>query len=196
MITAAKPIFVKVTTWYSLLSQRERLIVLAAVLFLPVFFIYNYILPPFIESLDESQSRLEQSYKDLQALPFVANRYNNLLLRQKELEALFAKSDISEGAFSYLEKLVKEKAGIAQGEFVINEESARPFGTRYERVPYKITFKITSHERLIDFLNAITKGDKPLVITSIDLNRSRIGDHIQVMLQISSVRNKESSNQG
>jgi hypothetical protein len=174
--------------WYVDLSKREQLIVLAGCLFIVVAAIQMTVIDPLTAFIDDQEKELELARKDINALPHVLSRYKRLISRRENIEQMYKSIELSEGAFGHLESLVKNKAGIPAASFDIKENVPVKFGNQYEQIPYTISFKITDYPRLISFLEEVAHGEKPLVISSLDMRKSRLGDHIRVNIQVNSVK--------
>lgn len=174
--------------WYHTLARREQVIVVGGMLVLVVLLLQVMVIDPVASYLQAQREELELVRKDMQALPHVLARYQRLVRRQDNIEKLYQKIELSEGAFAHLEDLVKNKAGIPAASFDIKEDMPIKFGNQYEQIPYRIRFKITDYPRLIDFLQEVVHGSKPLIISTIDMRKSRLGDHIQVDMQVNGVR--------
>ena len=177
-----------VLQWYQALSKREQAAVVGISLFLSLIFIYAYIISPIYGIYLDNIAKLEDSNRSFQTLPYVLSRYKKLQSRQSEIEKLYQSIEQRESVLAHLEELVKNTAGIPSSSFTIYEQATRKFANKYEQVPYQIKFSITDYARLVDFLEALVKGKNPLIITSLDMQKSPIGDHIAVNMEVSSVR--------
>lgn len=177
-----------VKNWFTGITRREQAIVVSGIIALFVILVQITVIDPVFAFLEQQQVELEETRKEMNALPNVLARYQRLVQRRKNIEELYKAIEMSEGAFAHLEKLIKEKAGIPAASFDIKEGLPIKFGMDYEQLPYTISFKITDYNRLIDFLEEIVNGSKPLVISTLDMQKSRLGDHIRVSMQVNSVR--------
>lgn len=174
--------------WFTALSQREQLIVAGGTAGLVVALLYAFIFSPIVDFIEQQEQDVAAAYRELQALPHALARYDRVRTRRAEIEKLYKSIEMPEGASAYLETLVKDKAGIPPAGFTIKESIPRKFGNIYEQVPYNVQYRITDHNKLINFLQELIEGPRPFIVNRVNLSRSRLGDHIEVDLEVSSVR--------
>lgn len=176
----------KIKEWFTSLSEREKGMVLVAVIVTLMVGIEN-VYTPINERMTKQAKELDRLNKELQALPYALERYTKLQASKDLVEREFKGVEMKEGALAYLEGLVKTKAGIAEG-FTIRDRTVRKFSEKYEQVPFAVNFRITDFPRLITFLEALTGGEQPLIVSQIELTRSRKADNLDVKIEVSSIR--------
>jgi type II secretory pathway component PulM len=175
------------TRYFSKLSARERVLVAIcgfAVLASALYLVYAAI----EESFANQERELNDTTLKLQNVAAALTRYQKLRARREEVERAFREVEISEGALSYLEELVKTKAGVLNPQ--INPRDIRDFGSQYEQAPFQIRFPIVDLARLVQFLETLVKGPKPFILASLDIKRRPAGDSLDVELEVSSIRKK------
>lgn len=173
--------------YFATLSSRERVLVAicgVAVLVSALYLIYA----PIEESFAAQERELNDATLKLQNVAAALTRYQKLRARREEVEREFREVEISEGALSYLEELVKTKAGVLNPQ--INPRDIRDFGSQYEQAPFQIRFPIVDLTRLVQFLETLVKGPKPFILASLDIKRRPAGDSLDVELEVSSIRKK------
>lgn len=174
--------------WFHDSSQREKVLIVGGTVVVFLLVGHAVLVKPAFAFLEEQKIRLEEAEKNIKQLPYLLASYKRLINRQSAIKDLYKRIELSEGAFAHLEKLVEQKAGIPTSSFTIKEGSPVRFGDEYEQIPYTVKFRITDYPRLIEFLDEVMFGEKPLVISTLDMRTGRLGDHIQVDMQVTSVR--------
>ena len=178
-LTRAKEIYVA-------LSPREKNLLVGGVSVLLIISVM-IVNRPISSRFEEQSLELIKVQQDAHNIANELNRYQRLIQRRAEIEQDFKSVEIREGALSHLEGLIRSKAGIEQGQFTIKDQPPKPFGNQYEQAFFTVNFNTTNYPRLIDFLEELVDGPKPLVIKRLDLKRSRGGDRLEVELEISSI---------
>ncbi len=131
-----------------------------------------------IESLDASRAEVIESLA----------RYSTLRARRVAIEEQYKGVEIKEGVRSHLERLLKEKAGVPSDKITIKELPVNEFGGNYELAPFSIKFAASTMQGLVSFLVEIVHGARPLVLTELELKKGRVGDRMDVSVEVSSIR--------
>lgn len=171
---------------FQALTQREKAIIVLAVsvaLFMLCYQIYEPIRRVFREQADQLVA-LEGSMKTV--APGI-ERYVKLRARRDGIEEEYKEVEFKEGALSHLENLVKGKAGVTAG-FTIKDNPPKEFGGNYEQTLFNIKFTTTNLESLVEFLRELTYGAKPLVVSKVDIQKSKFADRLEVDVDASSIR--------
>ncbi len=174
--------------YYAKLSGRERVLVLFGALALSISALYLVYSPIEEAFVIQSQALNDVSLK-LQNVSAALARHQKLRARREEVEREFREVEIAEGALSYLEELVKTKAGVLNPQ--ISPRDIREFGSDYEQAPFLIRFPIVDLARLVQFLETLVNGPKPFILASLDIKRRPAGDSLDVELEVSSIRRKK-----
>ena len=141
-----------------------------------------------------SQSEIRASLKrDSANAPILIERYLKLKQRHENIESRYKEVNIDEGALSYIENLIKTKAGIGNDPFTIKENEPRAFGGNYQQVLYPIKFNTTNLPGLVEFLREITLGKRPLVLSRLSLTRRKGANRLEVDMDVSSIRKAKTS---
>ncbi len=179
--------------YYKKLSGREKVIIAVAILMILISIIYplQQEIRSAFSAQDRTWSELEDESKKVAAS---LARYAKLKNRQAAIELSYKEVEIKEGALSYLENLVRNKAGIASG-FTIRDRPPREFAGSYEQTPFTIKFVITDYPRLIEFLKEITHGQHPMLLAGINVKKRPAGDALEVEIDVSGVRKITRGNQ-
>jgi hypothetical protein len=171
------------------LSRREKILVLLGGLFVLVS-AGNIVYEPVREAFIAQETRYDETAQQLQYVAAALSRYQKLQVRRDEIEKDFREVEIEEGALSYLEDLVKTKAGVVNPQ--ISPRDIREFGSEYEQAPFLIRFPIVDLSRLVQFLEELVQGKKPFILASLDIKRRPAGDSLDIELEVSSLRRKKS----
>jgi hypothetical protein len=173
---------------YHELSSREKQLIwamLAAGLFIGFYYLVSMITPLFIEQ----QKKLIQLETQVEALPKLVSRWSALSATKKSIESTFDSSDTGIGTRSYLEDLIKTKVGISDLKS-IRALQPRAFGQdeKFENTIYTVNFFTTELKQVVDFLEGVTKGEQPLILSKITLKKT--GTKLNVQVELSSISQK------
>lgn len=171
------------------MQPRERMLAILA-LCAGIVVISSEIISSIQETFRLQEVRQEQALNEIDLASAALFRYTTLKTRQRAIEEAYKQVEIEGPVPSYLEKLLREKAGVATG-FTINGKASRQFGGNYEQTPYTIRFTTVDMTRLIEFLKELTEGPRPVLLASIAIKPRPARDSLDVELEISSIkRNK------
>ncbi len=180
------------------LAQRERWLVLGGIVIVAIALVIK-LSEPVIDGLNNSEVALIESQSRVKLVPATIEKYLKLKQRREAVEKRFREVEFKEGPLSFLEKLVQEKAGVAKTEIDIKPGPERPFGGSYEQLTHTVRFKTADLGALVGFLKELARGPRPMIIARIDIKRSRLGDKLEVDLDVSSLRkssNNSATNRG
>jgi len=175
----------RVKSEFSKLSGREWGLVAAGVatlLFIAVYLVGEWV----VGSLGAQAARMQRLEDSMTSLPARLDTYGRLKARREGIENQFRAVEIKEGALSYLENLIRNKAGVASG-FTIRDLSARPFGGDFEQVPYSVKFTSSNLTTMIEFLKELIHGKQPFIVSKLDLQMNRTLDSLEVDLDVSTI---------
>ena len=168
------------------LSRREQGLVGGA--FAVLLVVVGYLVyEPIQDSFDHQALALTEARGRTKTVGGTLERYLKLKAKRDSIESRYREVEFKEGALSHLENLIRTKAMVNSG-FNIKDSPPRPFGGSYEQVPFSVHFQTSNLDSLIDFLREVVHGPRPLILGKIDLQRSRLGDRLDVDLDISSLR--------
>lgn len=187
MKVGLKPITAAVVTWFTKLSQREKVIVVVAALIGIVFGVHA-LYEPIQIAFEEQRVQLAKIETDKKTVEIVLDRYQKLVQKKRALESRYQEFEIKEGVLSYLERLVKEKGKVPDGKYKITSNKEREFGGSYEQAPFTIKFDTASMPDLVEFLNEVVQGAQPLILTRIDLTKSPVTSLLTVEVDVSTIR--------
>lgn len=176
----------QVVSAYVKLSSREKIGVWVAALVV-VYFAFDMIYAPLAASFDKQVFELQKVDQDLKTVTIQLARYRDLKQRFSVIEEQFKKAPPAEGVLSYIDSLLSSKAQLRSGQYSIQPNARRPLGEQFEQLPFTIKFDITDLAALVTFLKELIHGDKPLLVTRLDINKSRRLDKLSVLIDVSSI---------
>ncbi len=178
----------KGVAWFYALSQREQGMVVAGALVLMVVGL-NQAYTPIRDVYTHQADRLAELHRHATAAPAVVERYSRLGARREQLEKRFKEIEFKEGALSYIENLVRQQPGVAPG-FDIREGTPKAFGKSFEQQPFLVRFQTTNAAGFVEFLRSVTRGERSLLISKLEIQKPRRGDRLEVDLELNTIRQK------
>ena len=167
-------------------SRREHAMIAGAALVL-VFTLCYLVYEPIQDAFDAQAVALAEAQGRTRTIGGTLEGYLKLKARRDLIESRYREVEFKEGALSHIENLIRTKALVTSG-YTIKDNTPRPFGGSYEQVPYSVRFQISSLSALLDFLKEVVHGPRPLILSRLELQKSRIGDRLDVDLDVSSLR--------
>lgn len=113
--------------------------------------------------------------------------YLSTLQRKRDIEGQYEQIGQSDGSLSYLERTVNTIVGVSPE---ISSLPARPFGVRYEQIPFRVQFRTRESNKLFSLLGTLTRGTQRYLITKIEIS-PRIDKQLDVVMELSSLALKE-----
>jgi hypothetical protein len=179
----------KFNEYYSTRSEREKYLIIGGGITLIVLLAYSFIYTPIIELIDEQKQAIELAEREIKALPFVIARYDKLRQRKAENEKLYSSMNMPEGAMTFLEDLLKNKAGLEASSFSIDPpQPATKITDEYEQQLFRISLKTTDYVKLIEFLEELTYGKKPMIISRLEIRKNEAADSLQASIIVNSIK--------
>lgn len=165
---------------------RERLILAVATTLLTLGFVLPMILNPVVGLFTEQAKSLTQIKRTYEATPKILKNYAQLANRRRELEAYYKNADLSTDPLTHLERLLKNTALADSSYNITPREGAQISGGKYVHKIFKVNFKTDSYENLVAFLNAVTTGNRPMLVSYLKLDKSRFAKSgLQVEIHVS-----------
>lgn len=171
---------------YQGLTAREKIIIIVA-LIVAVFIALYQIYEPIRGSFQNQQERITALEASMKNAGLSIERYIKLKARRDKIEQEYKGIEFKEGALSHLENLVRTKAGVSSG-FTIKDNPPKEFGGNYEQTLFSIKFTTTSLDSLLNFLKELANGPRPLIISKIDVQKSRFAERLDVDIDATSIR--------
>ena len=167
------------------LSPRERLLAIGGCLVI-CFVILDSLASPLLEKSKSQQLLLKKTQDNLALLPNQLEKYQTLYLRQQKIEKEFQEVSFKGGVLSHLEELIRNKAKVDNpNNYKINPLPEVPFSKDYRQEPFRVEIFTTSEADLKNFLNELVNGERPLVLTRIDIKKAPNQTRLIVQLDIS-----------
>lgn len=171
---------------YKKLTSREHLIISCAIVTLILMATYK-IYEPIQAAFTNQNTQLAQVESQAKTVGPMLERYAKLKSRRDAIEREYKEVEFKEGELAHLEILVKNKAGVSSG-FTIKDNPAKEFGGNYEQTPFSVKFNTSDLPSLIDFLKEVTQGARPMILSKLDIQRSRFADRLEIEADISSIK--------
>jgi len=171
--------------YYRKLSLRERFGLFAVVAV--IVFVLLYQAGAALAGVFDAQAkRLAEVERVRLALPHRLAEYAQLRARKEVFEKAHREVQVSRSDF---EELLKSKDGV-QGGFDIQSPAPTAFGANYEQLPFSLKFHITNYQQLLELLQEISQGKKPMIIKMLSINRIAGGRQLQVQLDLAAIRRR------
>lgn len=170
---------------YRELSSREKQLIWGMLLvgvFIGLYSISSAIAPLF----SEQQKTLTRLERDVEALPGIVARWSALSATKQSIESIFDSSGTGIGTSSYLEDLIKTQIGITELKS-IRALPPRAFGQegKFENTIYTVDFFTDQLKQVVQFLEGVTKGKQPLILSKISIKK--IANKLNVQVELSSI---------
>lgn len=173
--------------WFRKLTAREILLIVGALVIGLVMGIV-VIVEEVRATFADQQRRLALLQEAINNIPARLETHARLKARRQAIEQQFRMVEMREGALSYLENLIKTKAGVPSGAFTIKDFPSRSFGKDFEQTPYSVKFTTSNLSTLIEFLRELVHGEQPFLVSKLDLRMARNNEALEVELEVSSIR--------
>jgi hypothetical protein len=171
---------------YQKLSRRERTIIaLLGVVAgcMGLWMAYE----PIGQRFDEQWVRLEKATETVRTSSASLERYVKLKSRRDMIEREYRGVEIKEGAYAHIENLIRTKLGLSSG-FTIKDSSPKSMGGNFEQTTYTVKFPVPTLQPLVDLLKEIVNGQRPLLLSSLEITKTRRGDLLDVSFEVVSIR--------
>ena len=171
---------------YQGLSARERIIVLSSAVVIVLLLAYS-VLEPISQHLDRKERELQALKTDFREVDLLVATYKKRKAKRDAVRQRYLEVEIT-NVRSHLETLLQNKARVEQGRYSIKPGATSQLGNEFERVGFSVKFDTTSLSDLVNLLQEITRGSKPLVLSRLDIEKSRRSDKLTVAIDVSSIR--------
>jgi len=186
---AAATTIVKILKYFQSLSSREQLIIIVAGL--------TALLMVTAQGASLIKKAFSKQYDSLVALQLNAENLGSLiptylttLKRKQEIEAQYEQIGPSDGSLSYLERTITSIMGVSPE---ISSLPTRPFGVRYQQIPFRVQFRTRESEKLFSLLSTLTRGTQKYLISRIEISPRTIDKQLEVIMELSSLARKEAA---
>jgi len=168
------------------LSGREKILV-SSLAALAVILLAYAVYGPLSSAFSAQAARLEETVTRMQEVGIALETYFKLNAKKEAIESRFKEVEMEEGVSPFLAKLIENSAGVVSG-YEIKPSRTRSFGKFYEENSFVIKFTTVDYERLMTFLNELVYGQKPMILTRLEIVRRKTGDNsLSVTLNVSAI---------
>lgn len=175
-----------IATEYGKLSPRERG-VLAGLGVVIVCIVGWSIYEPTRDLFADQRTRLERTTEAVRTSSTSLERYVKLKARRDMIEREYRGVEIKEGVYAHLENLIRTKLGLSSG-FTIKDSSPKSMGGNFEQITYSMKFSTPTLQPLVDLLKEVVHGERPLLLSSLDVVKRPRGDTLDVTIEVVSIR--------
>jgi hypothetical protein len=174
------------STQYKNLSSRERSIIGVLVVIAGLMGAWG-IYEPVAERFREQWGRLEKTLETVKTSSASLERYTKLKARRDMIEREYRGVEIKEGAYAHLENLIRTKLGLSGG-FTIKDSSPKSMGGNFEQITYTVKFSTPTLQPMVDLLKEVVNGQRPLLLSSLEVVKTRRGDSLDATFEVVSIR--------
>lgn len=175
----------KVKSSYNALSKRERVLLVLGVVGVVGIAFYLYGILTVLELFSSQSKRMADVKQALDVTPDMLARYGKLLGRRKEIESFYDKINLKEAPLTHIENLLKTKANATPGSYTVQPRAFPDFAGKYEHTGFIIKFTSSNLDSLVTFLRELTKGQQPMLLTQINIERQISSNTLSVTVEVS-----------
>jgi Type II secretion system (T2SS), protein M len=168
------------------LSGRERWLIVGGVITLVGMGIYTFLVTPVQEAFTRQARARAELEKSLEVVPDMIGRYAKLVRHRQEIESFYEKLGLQKPPLTHLEDLLRSTAKIAPGSYTVTTRNQPDFAGKYKHLSYAVRFDTTSLENATSFLRELVKGDQPMLLSQLTIERKLSSDSISVQVEVSS----------
>ena len=176
----------KALDWYTELGQRERNLIIAGILFIIGMIVYS-VGSTLIQDFDRQKRIIAELETSNSQVAGYAGEFGAAKQRLADIEKQFESIKFEGGVRSHLETLLTNTARIEK--YKIRPNRPLKLGDAYQLEPFNISFDTTDLASLTNFLKEVIYGPRPLLITRLDIAKSRRTNKLTVTLDVNSVKN-------
>lgn len=184
---AINKIIAKVKPLIAKLSPSEKRLILIGIAVLFSLGAYS-VFTPITEAFARQSAELEALTKAEEGVVPHLERYQKLLAKKSAVEQRYKELEFKEGEVSFLEKLVQDRAKIPFGRYTIRPGKEQDFGKAFKLLQFSVKFDTSSLETLIAFLSELVQGERPLIISRLDVKKNPVTNILAVDLDVRSIR--------
>ncbi|RMD86845.1 MAG: hypothetical protein D6808_02515 [Candidatus Dadabacteria bacterium] len=173
------------------LSLREKALIAVGAFVLGILGLYA-LYQPIHRAFDRQERMVMKLSSDAKDIRLALTQYLTLKQRLGCTERKFKRANLSARIRTHLEKVLENEGKIPTGQYNIKRNAKRLLGEEFELSPYTIKFDTTSLKDLVSLLQTIFDGSKPLLITRLDIQKSRRSDKLSVTIDVTSIRKVKS----
>jgi hypothetical protein len=186
MSDSAKISTQKALAAFQKLSVRERGLIVGGLATLIGMGIYSFVITPVQEAFSRQARIRSELEKSIEAVPDMIGRYAKLVKRRQEIESFYEKLGLQKPPLTHLEDLLRSTAKIAPGSYTVTTRNQPDFAGKYKHLSYAVRFDTTSLENATNFLRELVKGEQPMLLSQLTIERKLSSDSISVQVEVSS----------
>lgn len=175
----------QVTTFWESRTPRERVLLAGLGLIAACVVVWPAVIQPIVKAFRSQRLDLEQVTLTYSGAPDALKNYARLVARRQELEKFYGGVDLSSDPLSYIEKLLTETAKVPSGVYTVTPRETQEIGKKYRHKIFLVKFPSSSMENVAAFLQALTTGPQPMLISQINFDKRMTAENLDVQLEVS-----------
>lgn len=175
----------EISKFWEARNPRERVLLGGLGLLTACLLIWPAVIQPVLKAFESQRQALEQITLTYAGTPDALKNYSRLLTRRQELEKFYGGVDLSSDPLSYLEKLITETAKVPSGVYTVTPRETQEIGKKYRHKIFLVKFPSSSMDNVAAFLQALTTGPQPMLISQINFDKRMTAENLDVQLEVS-----------
>lgn len=171
-------------------TPREKALVFL-LLCTALFVLITSIVGTVSDAFAKQEKKLKHVETLRKALPYRLSEYIHLDARKKEIESEYKDLKGMDDMRAEFEKLLKKHSSVQQDRLKIEAKDAKKFADKYKQEPFKINFTISDYSTLVEILETLDNGEKPIIIKSLDIAKNPYGNSLNIELNLIVLRRVE-----
>jgi len=195
--TAKKLVLRKLTTWFSRLSFREKMLAVTATCGVTLFCLYQGAVA-FVDQLDDFSRLSKVRTQDYQNISNLLLKHNSLNSRLDKLKLSFGESlmtfeQVSARVDGIIKQIINDDAEYEQDYELKKPFDPEPFGDEFEKQKYSLEAKNLSLEHLINLLHELEHGESAFFMGKVDIKKNRRKETFRATLDITTIGKRRAS---
>lgn len=139
------------------------------------------------DTVQSQRDRYDAILANMRAVEEQLKTHKALLAQRREVEHFFRRVDDHQNPLSQLETLFKNTIGN-EARPRITETGTKNFGQQFRQTTLRVSeLRMTSLEKLLSVVNALTTGNAPFLITHLMIDKNEGSGKLDVRLDVSTV---------
>lgn len=184
----SRPLIERASNSLRNLSTREQLMlfgVIALGCIVSIMWVHGAITGAFTAQ----RARLTQAENSARLVSATAQLHLRLRARRDLVESRVRRVELPEGAFSFLEGLVKRSFG-ENAQFKIDDQPPKPFGPNFEQTFFTVTSSSPQLESMVTFLRELLYGERPVIVSRVEVSKNDARGVFDIEVDVSAFRRR------
>jgi len=190
---ALKDYLTRGQTLWAGLSQREKVGIAASVVVLLLMALNFGLYEPISRAFDRQSRQLAALERDWSQVNQNLDQYVKLQQRLRAVQEEYRKAEFKDGVRSHLERILQSKLSLQAGRYQIRPNPVRKLGGSYALTPFTLKFDTQNFSGLVALLEELTQGPQALILSKLEITKSRRGDQLAVTIDIGNIEHDRSN---